>query len=196
MTFRNLQRSGAGGGGAGDIEGVTAGSGLTGGGVSGTVSLAVDHATATPAAPGTAAVGVATKSAREDHVHAPLVRKLYTFMISAAAANATTAGNVSAGDTNYPGCTVMRAGTITGIAVRVNGNPGGSTAQVRATINSAANAALSCAVPAGSTRAFTALGVGATVAADDLLCAAIVTDASWTSTTLKLVVDIEVTETA
>ena len=49
---------------------VSAGSGLTGGGdLSANRTLAVDHATATPLAPGTAAVGTALKSAREDHRH-------------------------------------------------------------------------------------------------------------------------------
>lgn len=49
---------------------ITAGSGLTGGGdLTADRTLAVDHATAAPPALGTAAVGTATKSAREDHVH-------------------------------------------------------------------------------------------------------------------------------
>lgn len=102
-----------GGGGSGDIEGVTAGSGLTGGGTSGTVSLAVDHASVAPEKQGTAAVGSATRSAREDHVH-PFRSRYWVAVgtVTNLAASATT------NSTQF--ITTPRAGKVTHIFVDAN----------------------------------------------------------------------------
>jgi hypothetical protein len=60
---------GGGGGGSGTITGVTAGNGLTGGGTTGTVALAVTYSGTLPAMDGTAAAGTAVTVSRSDHIH-------------------------------------------------------------------------------------------------------------------------------
>jgi hypothetical protein len=125
-------------------------------------------------------------------------RKEPVFFIGSAPANvpAGTAGNRVAGNTNYPSYVAKRAGQLTGIACITSMNPTGSTAIVRVSVNGATDTTLSLNVPVGTQRSFQITGLGVSYVAGDVIRAVLVTDASWTQTSMTTTVDLELTESA
>lgn len=117
-----------------------------------------------------------------------------TFLISAAPASSTTAGNFVTGNTNYPNYVPPRNCVLTGITACVNSNPAGSSALIRIQVAGVADTTLTLTIPAGATREHFTTGTGASIAAGQAVRAIIVTDGSWTNTAMITTVFLEFTE--
>jgi hypothetical protein len=177
MGFRNIQRS----------PGPNNGSGAALG-------------NATPQAPGTPSAGVSSSAARDDHRHAPLVRKVIQFYVQNVPASATTQFNRAAGLTDFPFHVALRAGQVTGLSAYASGNPP-AAATIRMTKAtppgaSTQDTSLDLNITAGTTREFRVTGAGMSFAAGDDIRMVIITDAAWNVATVDFVVDVEITETA
>lgn len=125
-----------------------------------------------------------------------LTRYRVAVLIGSSPANATTWGNIVAGNTNYLYFTPDRAATLVGISALANSNPAGSNPTIRLGKAQVADSTLVLTVPAGASRSFSTTGTGVTIAANDKISAAVTTDASWTATALIWTVFLHFEETA